>query len=150
MTEPTAILGPGDSRKPCDRRCTLGVFGHSDAAKRLSDAVNLHFATLGFDCKRKWIAVTLSEGKGGETLYDTKRDAIRHQLDEFWCAYICLTGAPMNVCEAEVIITTHRKAYDAGFRFADPDTASGGRQMIAPTALEDRLKVIQVLNEGKR
>jgi hypothetical protein len=150
MTAELVHKEPGDTRKPCDRKCKLGIFGHTDAAKRISDAVNTHFWALGFDSKRKWIAVKLFDGRGGETLYDSKSDAIRHQLDEFVCAYICLTGAPMQVCEAEVILAVHRKAYDAGFRLADPDKLPGGRELISPTALEDRLDVIYALSQKRR
>ena len=127
----------------------MGAFGHTDAAKRVSDAVNLHFSIMGFDCKRYWIACRLDSGKGGETLYDNKRDAIRHQLDEYLCMYICLTGAPMSVCEAEVLLAVHRKAYDAGFRMADPDTAAGGRELIPRVAVEHNLATIRAL-ENKR
>jgi hypothetical protein len=139
---------PG-TRTPCDRRCALGAFGHSDAAKRVSDAVNLHFNIMGFDCKRHWIACRLEDGKGGQTLYDTKQDAIRHQLDEYLCMYICLTGAPMSVCEAEILLVTHRKAYKAGFRMADPDTAAGGKQLIPRVALEHRLATIRAFERRR-
>jgi hypothetical protein len=139
---------PGTS-KPCDRRCTLGAFGHTDAAKRISDAVNMHFHIMGFDCKRFWIACRLEDGKGGETLYDNKRDAVRHQIDEFRCIYICLTGAPMGVCEAEILLRTHRLAYSNGYRLADPDTAAGGRDIIPRVALQHRLTTIRALEKGK-
>lgn len=133
--------------QPCDQRCALGkIAGHTDAAKRVSDAVNLHFAALGFDSARKWIAVRLHDGSGGEQLYDSKRDAIRHQLDEFLCAYICLTGTPMSVCEAEIFMMTNRKAYDAGFRLADPDAKSGGPDLIPRVATDHRLEIIRAFN----
>lgn len=139
---------PGTSI-PCERGCTMGALGHTDAAKRVSDAVNLHFSVMGFDCKRYWIACRLENGKGGETLYDTKHDAIRHQLDEYLCMYICLTGAPMSVCEAEVLLRTHRKAYDAGFRMVDPDTAAGGKELIPRVALEHQIATIRALETGR-
>jgi hypothetical protein len=149
VTVPEIRKAPGDTKKPCSVHCTLGSFGHTDAAKRISDAVSLHFWGLGFDCKRKWIAVRLEDGKGGEILYDSKADAVRHQLDEFLCAYICLTGTPMSVCEAELILTVHRKAYDAGFRLVDPDHQFGGRTLISPTALEDSMKQLRAFGQRR-
>jgi len=139
---------PGEKR-PCVHGCTHGAFGHTDAAKRISDAVGLHFSVMGFDCKRFWLACRLDNGKGGETLYDTKQDAIRHQLDEFLCIYICLTGVPMSVCEAEILLKVHRQAYDNGFRFADPGTAAGGREIIPRVAIEHQLATIRALEQGR-
>jgi hypothetical protein len=123
----------------------MGGFGHTDAAKRVADSVRMHFTIHGFDCKRKWIAVRLEDGKGGETLYDWKSEAVSHQLDEFLCAYICLTGAPMSVCEAEIILWTHRLAYKNGFRFADSD-----RMLIRRIAEEHRLRVIQGMRARRK
>jgi len=143
------ILNEPGTRTPCIHFCRMGALGHTDAAKRVSDAVQLHFSIMGFDCARHWIACRLDNGKGGETLYDNKRDAIRHQLDEYLCMYVCLTGAPMSVCEAEILLATHRKAYDAGFRMADPDTAAGGRELIPRVAIEHQLSTIRAL-ENKR
>jgi hypothetical protein len=120
------------------------------AARHVSESVRLHFSLLGFDCARHWIACRLDNGKGGNTLYDNKHDAIRHQLDEYLCMYICLTGAPMSVCEAEILLATHRKAYDAGFRMADPDTAAGGGQLIPRVALEHQLATITALETGRK
>ena len=140
---------PG-SRTPCVHFCQMGAFGHSDAAKRVSDTVQMHFNLLGFDGARHWIACRLEDGRGGETLYDNKRDAIRHQIDEYKCMYICLTGAPMSVCEAEILLATHRKAYEAGFRMADPDTAAGMRDLIPRVALEHQLSTIKALDLGRK
>jgi hypothetical protein len=126
-------------------RCCARTFPHSDAAKRVSDAVNLHYAAIGWDSAKKWIAVRLEDGSGGNQLYDTKRDAIRHQLDEFLCAYLCLTGVPMNVCEAELILKFHRQAYDNGFRLVDPDSVHGGRDLIPRVTYEDKRQQVRAL-----
>jgi hypothetical protein len=128
--------------------CCSRSLPHTDAAKRISDAVNLHWAAQGFDCARRWLAVRLEDGTGGNTLYDNKRDAVRHQLDETLCAYICLTGAPMSPCEAEIILKTHRQAYDNGFRLTDPDDMSGGRDIIPRVTTKDRIATIQHLQRG--
>lgn len=103
---------------------------HSDEAKACSDAVNLHVAAIGFDAVKKWVAIRLSDGKSDGTLYDTKRDAVAHQLDEFLCAYVCIPPSGMNACQAESYLQVHRKLYEAGFRLADRDAPHGGRQVI--------------------
>jgi hypothetical protein len=55
----------------------------------------------------------------------------------------------MSVCEAEILLATHRKAYDSGFRMADPDTAAGGKDLIPRVALEHRLATITALDLGR-
>jgi hypothetical protein len=111
---------------------------HSDAARHCSDAVNLHLTAIGFDAVKKWVAVRLSTGKSDGVLYDTKRDAVRHQSDENLCAYVCIPPPGMNPCQAESFMATHRKMYDAGFRVADPDAKHGGKQVIPRLTVEDQ------------
>jgi hypothetical protein len=41
---------------------------------------------------------------------------------------------------------TSRKAYDAGFRLADPDSASGGPDLIPRVSLDHRLKIIRAFD----
>lgn len=111
--------------------------GHSTAAKRVSDAVNLHVAALGpWEAKGKWVAVRLANGRSDGTLYDTRRDAVRHQSDERLCAYVCVQPSGMSVCDAESFLSFHRKAYGAGFRLTDPDHQAGGRDVIRPVMAE--------------
>lgn len=125
--------------------CPVRAFAHTDAAKRVSDAVNLHYAAIGWDVTRYWIAVKLADGTGGNQLYDSKRDAVRHQPDEFLCAYIKLQPGMMPVCDAEIILKTHRLAYNNGYRMADPDSRSGGRDIIPRVAYEHNVKIIRGL-----
>ena len=71
--------------------------GHSDAAKRFSDAFNLHKAA---GTARGWIAVRYRDGSANVEVYDSREDAVRDCFpweDEFF--YATLTGAPsMTVC----------------------------------------------------
>lgn len=103
---------------------------HSDAAKRCSDEVNLHLAAVGFEAFRKWVAVRLSDGGSDKALYDTKREAIRHQADEQLCAYVCVPPTQMSRCSAEAFLSFTRRAYAAGFRLPDPDSRTGGPDVI--------------------
>jgi hypothetical protein len=113
---------------------------HSDAARHCSDAVNLHVSALGFDAMKKWVAVRLSDGRSDGTLYDTKRDAVRHQSSEQLCAYVCIPPNGMGVCSAEAFLAVHRKLYTSGFRLADPDAPHGGRQVIPRLTQKDQAR----------
>jgi hypothetical protein len=105
--------------------------GHSDEAKRISDATLLHKAALGWDASGKFISCRLSDGTGGNTLYDTYGDAVRaHRNESDLFLYIRLRAEGMTVCEAELQLWVNRQAYDNGFRLTDPDNPKGGRTII--------------------
>lgn len=92
-----------------------------DAARRCSEAVNFHLSMHGMDAAGKWIAVRLIDGSSDAKLYDTKADAVRHQLHENLCAYICIVPTGMPVEDALSFLRTTRRLYDAGMRLSDPD-----------------------------
>jgi hypothetical protein len=134
--------------------CPLRGIGHTDAAKRVSDAVNLHM--LASDAGWAWenvrgqfMAFRLEDGRSDGTLYPTKLDAVRHQYDEFTCMYLKLHAGGMSVCEAEIMLKIHRQAYSNGFRLADPDHKSGGRDIIPRMATDKALNQIRALNRGR-
>lgn len=121
---------------------------HSDAARHASDAVNLHMHALGFDAMRHWVAVRLSDGRSDGALYDSKVDAVRHQTDEKRCAYVCIPPSGMNPCRAESYLSTHRRLYDAGFRLADPDSKTGGPDVIPRSTNEDQARQMALLGRN--
>jgi len=102
-----------------------------DAARRCSDAVNSALTFYGDGACGRWIAVRLSDGGTDGQLYDTKADAVRHQLHEMMCAYICIVPTGMPVDDARRFLAVNRKLYDAGMRLSDPD-----RQVQMPTRKE--------------
>ena len=122
---------------------------HTDAAKRLSDAVTLHWEAIGYDSVGKWVAYKLADGTADPALYPSKRDAVRHQSNELLCGYIRLHPAGMTVCEAEIMIQVTRKAHDRGYRFTDPDAKHGGRDLILPITREGIYQQMRALT-GKR
>lgn len=110
------------------------------AAKRLSDAVNnIAICYPPEQLYNAWIAVKLVDGSWDGTLYESRRDAVRHQSDEKLCAYLAMREAPggMDVRAAYAVLTYHRAAYDAGFRLPDPDHPTGGPTLITPLPRED-------------
>lgn len=105
----------------------------SEAGKRMADIVNGKLAAHPFDeLKSSWMAFKLFDGSSDGNLYDSKADAVRHQLDEFSCAYMCLRNLLGGVTarDATLFIEFNRRAYDAGFRMSDP------QDIITPTTRE--------------
>jgi hypothetical protein len=82
--------------------CMRKGMGHSDAAKRCSDTYRLHRSANLTNAIRKWIAVALADGTSDGVLYDTKRDAVRHQHhNEQFYAFVCIGPHDMAPCDAE-------------------------------------------------
>jgi hypothetical protein len=123
-----------------------------DSAKRAYDIVRsyVHFVEYS-ERIRKWVALRLEDGGSDGTLYDSKRDAVRHQSDEFLCAYFSYRGAPNgfdNVRDCAAWLAYHRHAYSRGMRLPDPDDAHGGPDLILPTAEEQFYDQLQRLLPG--
>jgi hypothetical protein len=133
------------------RVCSQCIFV-DDAAKRAYDIVRSYTAFVEYSERiGKWVALRLSDGGSDGTLYDSKRDAIRHQAHEQMCAYFSYRGAPegfANVKDAAVWLEFHRHAYDNGFRLADPDDPGGGPELIMPTAEEQLYGQLRRLAPG--
>lgn len=102
---------------------------NADAGRHCSDAVNLALELGGMG---KWIAVRLSDGKTDGNIYDTKLQAIGHQLHEFQCAYIKIPPGGMVPEHGARFLEVNRKLYDKGMRIADPD-----KEAIMPFTSED-------------
>ena len=127
--------------------CQLKLFNHTDPAKRCCDHYNLHKVALGFGSIGKWIAVRLIDGDSDGVLYDDKLAAVTHQHhNEKWYTFVKLGPQSMNVCEAEVVLATARKLYDAGLRLTDPDHKHGGPDVIKRLTVEDAFAQMQGFN----
>lgn len=124
-----------------------------DSGKRCHGIVNSYVAFMPFDqLKYSWLAIRLSDGGYDGNLYHSKRDAVRHQLDEFLCAYFAYVNAPngfANPREAQIWLNFQRHVYDAGFRLADPDAKSGGMDLITPLRVEDMSHQLKILGSKK-
>lgn len=110
----------------------------TDAAKRMSGIINglVTFTPLD-DLRRKWIAIRLQDGGYDGTLYDSREDAIRHQLDERFCAYTLMgnmiDGARPLDCA--IFLEFHRQAYNERMRLHEPNAP----QLIIPTSIYDQI-----------
>lgn len=105
-----------------------------DAGKRMADVLNLHI-TFGKpeDIRDKYVAISLADGRSDGVLYDTKRDAVKHQAFEqqyYYAAFRGINPGGVNPYECAVVLQFQRDAYAAGIRLTDPDDKLGGRQAI--------------------
>lgn len=128
-------------------QCPLGKLGagHTDAARRLADQWNLHRVADPHGSIGKWIAVRLEDGACDGVLYDSKVAAIHHQkrLEKYY-AFVCISVATMNYCDAEIYLAVQRRLYDRGFRMTDPDARSGGPDVIKRTTREDMFSLMNL------
>jgi hypothetical protein len=105
---------------------------YSDAARRCSDIVNATaiIENAAGNYNERWLAIRLSDGGTDGVTYDSRDNAIRHQLHETLCCYLKVPPTGMEPREAEIFLNFHRKAYDAGFKMTAP-------QIITPIAQEE-------------
>lgn len=106
-----------------------------DAGTRASDTINEYRAHRTWDeLRRKWIAISLADGSHDGTLYDTRKDCVKHQNYENQYTYVAfqslMGGAKPR--DMAILILFYRDAYAAGFRGTDPDALHGGRDLAMP------------------
>jgi hypothetical protein len=89
-----------------------------DIGKRASENINLH--VVGGNVG-KWVAIRMSDGGSDGIPYDSRREAIKHQLHEQYCCYIQVTPDGITPADALRFVLINRALYDAGFRLSDPD-----------------------------
>lgn len=90
----------------------------TDEGRRLSDAVTLALSVGGVGC---WVAARLSDGGTDGNVYDTRADAIRHQLHEDQCCYLIIPPTGMPPAEASAYIAFNRRRVAAGMKMVDPE-----------------------------
>lgn len=123
----------------------------SDAAKRVSDAYNLHRVSDPIGSIGKWLHVKLEDGTGGNTLFDSKVEAERDTGHmEMYYAFPQVGPWPMTPELAETFLHLHRRMYENNLKMADPDAAGGGHEMIRRTSREDQFNQVRNLFQGDR
>ena len=115
----------------------------SDAAKRCADIVTLASiaGSVGL-----FVAIRLSDGGYDGALYDSREDAIRHQLHPERATYVLVPPGGMQPYEAEALLDYWRKLADAGVRDDDPAVA----MPLMPLTAADRRRQIRALSKGRR
>jgi len=99
----------------------------TDAGKRMSDRINLMTITHPWDAlKNGWMAFRLADGDSDGTLYDSRADAVSHQLHEKLCAYFFMRNAlgGVNARDCQLYLNLHRHVYDNGGDMAEPAAPS--------------------------
>ena len=125
-------------------------FGHPDDAKRMSEGAQLAWEADEWASVGKFMAFKLADGSTDHNVYPSKRDAVTHVSNEFHYCFIQLHPGGMSPCEAHIMLTFHRKAYDAGFRLSDPQDRNGGRTLIPRIGEREIFQQMQTLNRKAR
>jgi hypothetical protein len=111
---------------------------YSDEARRCSDIVNLHLLADREDNVGRWVAIRLSDGGSDGKIYDSRAEAVKWQLHESQCAYVCIGPDGMTPRQAEIFLKFNRQAYENGLRMIDPD-----REVAMPENMEEVGRIIR-------
>lgn len=137
----------------CKYSALRGGPGHSDAARRISDAIALTMvgASDPWTYVGKWMAFSLADGRVHDNyaVYPDKRTAVRHVTHELRYMFVKLHPGGMPICEAEIMLQFTRDAVSRGFRLTDPDAAHGGRDIIPRISTENITAQMRALTRGK-
>lgn len=90
---------------------------YSEAAHRCSDIVRMHIMAGARD---RWVAIRLSDGGTDGATYDSRSDAIRHQLHETQCAYLLIPWDDLAPRSAETYLRHVRDLYGRGIPLSHP------------------------------
>jgi hypothetical protein len=100
-----------------------------DAAARMRDAVNLHVAVSPLLGERRigFLAIRLDTGAAHDkgTLYETRRDAVRHTQNESCGFFYVKVGAEtMGERESLIVLQQARQAFSHGVVFAEEEVVT--------------------------
>jgi hypothetical protein len=88
-----------------------------DAARRMASAVTLAAMNGGAG---RWLAVKLQDGSSDHVHYDSRSDAMAHQLSPEYATYVLIPPDGMTTGQADRVLGFWRQCYDNGFRAVDP------------------------------
>lgn len=114
-----------------------------ECGRRISDIINDKREHYSWEeLRRSWMAFRLKDGGSDGVLYATRRECVRHQVDEMRCMYLaCQSFAGGAKPKDMAILTLYwREAYAAGFRGTDPQHEHGGREPIPTARAVDAVK----------
>lgn len=100
----------------------LATQEEKDAVQHLCDAVNMHVQAIGGEAFGKYVAIRLQDGKSPDNaLYDTRGDAVRHNINDPWCFYVKVAPGGIQAREAWVVLGYARQAKKAGAVFQNEE-----------------------------
>lgn len=113
---------------------------YSDAAKRLSAAINLHIHAQGDAAYFRIIAFRLDDGRSDNNLYDNRDDAIRHTRSKpgVW-AYAQIHPTGSSPREAESALRWARFTY---FELGARIDSGSDAEPIMPNQLADFRRLV--------
>ena len=88
-----------------------------DAARRMAAAVTLAAMNGGAG---RWISIKLADGSTDHTIYDSRSDAVRHQLSPEYATYITIPPDGMTTGQADRVLDFWRQCHNQGWRAVDP------------------------------
>jgi hypothetical protein len=97
-----------------------------DAGKRMADIINLTLISQPWDALvNTWMVFRLDTGESDNVKYESKSDAVDHQIEEKWYCYFCMRRAlgGVKARDCQLFINMHRYVYDSGgaASFIEPD-----------------------------
>jgi hypothetical protein len=92
------------------------IGSQDDFAKRAYDIMNLHVIGKGDQAWGKWVAFRLSDGGSDNILYDTREQAISHQLHPSQCCYLVIPPTGFTFSEIRQFLSLSRNFYNKGVR----------------------------------
>jgi hypothetical protein len=97
---------------------------YPDRTRHAWDVLQLHRAAVPIDeIGGWWVAIRMSDGKSDGNLYRSKPEAVRFQLHENQCAYLCVPPfGEMPIGELHGWLAVVEKIYEGGGRLSDVDT----------------------------
>lgn len=98
-------------------------------AQRAFEHLNLLNVVHGNSLQGKWVAISLADGSCDQKLYPDKASAVRFQLHETQCAYLCVTGLP-TLGEVRYYLDANEHLYDSGMSLSDPATYVNPEAML--------------------
>lgn len=108
----------------------------TDAAKRMCDQINARLTFSNpWEVRSKWMAFRLNDGGTDGVIYDTREEAINHQIDERFCCYFTFRSAMSGAkpLDCQIFLNYYRDMYDANMRMHEPEAP----QLILPTKAYD-------------
>jgi hypothetical protein len=91
-----------------------------DEVKRAHYEIMTHFWGDRDRAVGSWVAIRRADGGSDHTLYDTKQDAIDHQVDERWAVYFCIPPDGVDHRGVASYLRSQGLLADAGGRMVDP------------------------------
>lgn len=105
--------------------------GHSDDARRMSDATLLAWTVYGYEgYVGHWMAFRLQDGGTDNALYPSKLAAMQHCVNHYRYLFAVMHPGGMSICEAQILLTLHRRARDRDIATPQLHLPNGGPDLI--------------------